>query len=51
MLTEIHRNHNGGPLRSLAEPLRVVMDDRAKHVLIPIENKRTSFKVSRGCRR
>ena len=34
------------PLRSLAEPLRVAMDNGAKRALIPIENKRTFLEVS-----
>ena len=34
------------PLRSLAEPLRVAMDNGARRALIPIENKRTFLEVS-----
>jgi len=34
------------PVRSLAEPLRVAMDNGAKRALIPIENKRTLLDVS-----
>jgi ATP-dependent Lon protease len=34
------------PVRSLVEPLRVAMDNGAKKVLIPIENKRNFFDVS-----
>jgi ATP-dependent Lon protease len=33
-------------VRSLAEPLQVAMDNGAKRVLIPIENKRSFFDVS-----
>ena len=34
------------PVRSLVEPLQVAMDNGAKKVLIPIENKRNFFDVS-----
>ena len=34
------------PVRSLVEPLQVAMDNGAKKVLIPIENKRSFFDVS-----
>jgi ATP-dependent Lon protease len=34
------------PVRSLAEPLRVAMDNGAKRALIPIENKRNLLDVS-----
>lgn len=34
------------PVRSLTEPLQVAMDNGAKRVLIPIENKRSFFDVS-----
>ena len=34
------------PLRSLAEPLQVAMDNGAKRALIPIENKRNFLEVS-----
>ncbi len=34
------------PLRSLAEPLQVAMDNGAKRALIPIENKRNFLDVS-----
>lgn len=34
------------PVRSLAEPLRVAMDNGAKRALIPIENKRNFLDVS-----
>ena len=34
------------PLRSLAEPLRLAMDNGAKRALIPIENKRAFLEVS-----
>lgn len=34
------------PVRSLAEPLRVAMDNGARRALIPIENKRTFLDVS-----
>lgn len=34
------------PLRSLAEPLRVAMDNGARRALIPIENKRNFLDVS-----
>jgi len=34
------------PVRSLVEPLRVAMDNGAKKVLIPIENKRSFLDVS-----
>jgi ATP-dependent Lon protease len=34
------------PLRSLVEPLRLVMDNGAKRALIPIENKRAFLEVS-----
>jgi ATP-dependent Lon protease len=37
---------NVKPVRSLAEPLRVAMDNGAKRALIPIENKRTLLDVS-----
>jgi len=37
---------NTKPLRSLAEPLRVAMDNGAKRALIPIENKRDFLEVS-----
>ena len=33
------------PLRSLAEPLQVAMDNGAKRALIPIENKRSFLDV------
>jgi len=34
------------PVRSLVEPLQIAMDNGAKKVLIPIENKRNFFDVS-----
>src|SRR5205823_1574471 len=34
------------PARSLAEPLQVAMDNGAKRVLIPVENKRSFLDVS-----
>lgn len=34
------------PVRSLVEPLQVAMDNGARKVLIPIENKRSFFEVS-----
>ena len=34
------------PVRSLAEPLQVAMDNGAKRALIPIENKRNFLDVS-----
>jgi len=34
------------PVRSLAEPLQVAMDNGARKALIPIENKRNLFDVS-----
>lgn len=34
------------PLKSLAEPLQVVMDSGAKRALVPIENKRSFLEVS-----
>ena len=34
------------PLRTLAEPLRLAMDNGARRALIPIENKRTFLEVS-----
>jgi len=34
------------PVSSLTEPLQVAMDNGAKRVLIPIENKRSFFDVS-----
>ncbi len=34
------------PVRSLVEPLQIAMDNGAKKVLIPIENKRSFFDVS-----
>jgi ATP-dependent Lon protease len=33
------------PVRSLAEPLQVAMDNGARRALIPIENKRTFLEV------
>ncbi len=33
-------------VRSLAEPLRVAMDNGARRALIPIENKRSFFDVA-----
>ena len=42
------------PVRSLAEPLQVAMDNGAKRALIPIENKRNFLEVTRrhrGARR
>jgi ATP-dependent Lon protease len=34
------------PLRSLAEPLQIAMDNGARRALVPIENKRSFFDVS-----
>ena len=34
------------PLRSLAEPLQVAMDNGARRALIPIENRRSFLDVS-----
>lgn len=46
MLGDMGVQGNIKALRSVVEPLRVAMDNRAKRALIPIENKRTSLDVS-----
>lgn len=45
VLGDITIQGNLKPVRSLAEPLRVAMDNGARRALIPIENKRSFFDV------
>ncbi len=46
VLGDLSIQGNIKPLRSLTEPLQVAMDNGAKRVLIPIENKRSFMDVS-----
>jgi len=46
VLGDLSIQGNIKPLRSLTEPLQVAMDNGAKRVLIPIENKRSFMEVS-----
>jgi ATP-dependent Lon protease len=46
ILGDLSIQGNIKPARSLVEPLQVAMDNGAKRVLIPIENKRSFLEVS-----
>jgi ATP-dependent Lon protease len=46
ILGDLSIQGNIKPLRSLAEPLQVGMDNGARSALIPLENKRNFFEVS-----
>ncbi len=46
VLGDLSVQGNIKPMRSLAEPLRVAMDNGAKRALVPIENKRSFLEVS-----
>ena len=46
ILGDLSIQGNIKPLRSLSEPLQVVMDNGARKALIPLENKRNFLEVS-----
>ncbi len=46
ILGDLSIQGNIKPLRSLAEPLQVAMDNGARRVLVPLENKRSFLEVS-----
>lgn len=46
VLGDLSIQGNIKPLRSLAEPLQVAMDNGARRVLVPLENKRNFLEVS-----
>ena len=46
VLGDLSIQGNIKPVKSLVEPLQIAMDNGAKKVLIPIENKRNFFDVS-----
>lgn len=46
VLGDLSIQGNIKPMRSLAEPLQVAMDNGARKVLVPLENKRSFLEVS-----
>jgi ATP-dependent Lon protease len=46
VLGEVTIRGNMLPVRSLAEPLQVAMDNGAKRALVPVENKRSFLEVA-----
>ena len=46
ILGDLSIQGNIKPMRSLAEPLQVAMDNGARKALIPLENKRNFLEVS-----